>query len=175
MLLVIPDVLAGDVDVVSSDSQVASRNGSGAPLGLGGKACLLVLTSGRHNHVLAVNVLCFGSHGRELLSLFLLLLNLSSLLSLHRWSADLHSENDISDLGIGERRRVDVVLLSVVVQDQITQLHFNLNPVVIGERGPDVVLLRDDGLVGAQEQLGLVLVDVQSSQDQDQTRECGVR
>ena len=38
-----------------------------------------------------------------------------------------------------------------------------------------MVLLRDDGLVGAQEQLGLVLVDVQSSQDQDQTRECGVR
>jgi hypothetical protein len=44
----------------------------------------------------------------------------------------------------------------------------DLDPFVIRESGPDVVRLRDGGLVRLQDDLGPVVVHVQRSQDQDQ-------
>ena len=51
----------------------------------------------------------------------------------------------------------------------------HLDPLLIGEGGPHVVGLRDDGLVGAQQHARLVHVHVQRAQDEDEAREGGVR
>ena len=67
--------------------------------------------------------------------------------------------------------RDSLVLLAVVSQDEIFELHLNLHPLLIGEGGPDVVSLCHCCLVWLQQDLRLVVVHVQSTQDQDQTRE----
>ena len=64
-----------------------------------------------------------------------------------------------------------LVLLAVVGQDQIFELHLHLDPFLIGEGGPDVVGLCDGGLVWFQDHLGPVIVDMECPQDQDETRE----
>ena len=47
---------------------------------------------------------------------------------------------------------------------------YYLDPLVVGECGPDVMGLRDSGLVRLQNDLGPVVVHVQGTQDQDQPR-----
>ena len=163
------------VHVVGPGAQVGGGDGSGAPLGLGGERLLLELRGGRDNDLLAVHVLRLGGDGCELLLLLLLLLNLRGLLSLQRGSRYLHTENDVTDFTAGQAGDVDIVLLAVVVKDEIAELRFNLDPVLVRERGPDVVILRDDRLVGTQDELRLVLVDVQSTQDEDEAGEGSVR
>ena len=53
-----------------------------------------------------------------LLSLFL---DVGNLLSLLTRRGNLHSKNDVSDLGLSERGHVHVVLLAVVREDHIFQ------------------------------------------------------
>ena len=65
-----------------------------------------------------------------------------------------------------------LVLLAVVSQDEVLQLYLNLDPLLVGEGGPDVVRLCHCRLVGLQDDLGAVVVDMQGSQDQNETREC---
>ena len=64
-----------------------------------------------------------------------------------------------------------LVLLAVVSQDEILELHLYLHPLLVTERGPDVVSLCDGGLIWLQENLGLVIVHMEGSQDQDETGE----
>ena len=64
-----------------------------------------------------------------------------------------------------------LVLLAVVSQDEVLQLDLNLDPLLVCEGRPDVVGLCHGRLVGLQDDLGAVVVDVQGSQDQDETRE----
>ena len=64
-----------------------------------------------------------------------------------------------------------LVLLSVVSQDQIFELHLHLDPFLISEGWPDVVGLCDGCLVWFQDHLGPVVVDMERPQDQDETRE----
>ena len=64
-----------------------------------------------------------------------------------------------------------LVLLSVVSQDQIFELHLHLDPFLISEGWPDVVRLCDGGLVWFQDHFGPVVVDMECPQDQDETRE----
>ena len=64
-----------------------------------------------------------------------------------------------------------LVLLSVVSQDQVFELHLHLDPFLVREGWPDVMGLRDGRLVWFQDHLGPVVVDVERPQDQDETRE----
>ena len=47
----------------------------------------------------------------------------------------------------------------------------NLNPFIIRQSWPNMVRLRDSGLVRLQDNLGSVIVHVQGSQDQDQPKQ----
>jgi hypothetical protein len=92
---------------------------------------------------------------------------------------DLGAENDVADFGLSERLDVHVVLLAVVSQNQILkhtrreesahavpdsllihpgslretylERHLGLDPLILVERGPDIVRLRDDGLPSEQQ------------------------
>ena len=72
---------------------------------------------------------------------------------------------------MGERGYVDVVLLAVVGQDEVLELDFDFDPLLVGQRGPNVVSLGDCRLVRFQYHLGSIVVDVKGAQDQDETRE----
>lgn len=50
-------------------------------------------------------------------------------------------------------------------------MHFHLDPLLVSERGPDVMWLCDRRLVGFQDHLGAVIVDVERSEDQDESGE----
>ena len=60
-----------------------------------------------------------GGGGRQLRLLLGLLFNLGDLLALGRRRRDLHAQDDVTDLGLGQRGHVDVVLLAVVGQNQV--------------------------------------------------------
>lgn len=135
--------------------------------------------------------------GRELRLLFSLLLNLGDLLPLLGRGRDLHSQDDVTDLGLGQGshvhagqggekeralnirpasfaqiqiNRVDrlLVLFAVICQDEVFELHFDLDPFLIGECGPDVMGLSDGRLVGFQDHLCTIVVHMKGSEDQDE-------
>ncbi len=56
-------------------------------------------------------------------------------------------------------------------QDQILQCNLNLNPLLVGQGRPDEVRLSDSVLVRTQNDLGLLIVDVQTTKEQNETRE----
>lgn len=62
-----------------------------------------------------------------------------------------------------------LVLFAVIGQNEILELHFHLDPLFVSERGPDVMGLSDGRLVGFQDHLCSVIVDVESSEDQDES------
>ena len=66
------------------------------------------------------------------LSIFL---HLRHLLTLCTWSRDLHAQHDVPDLRLGEGSHVDVLLLPKILQDQVLELHLNLDPLLVLEEG----------------------------------------
>lgn len=50
-------------------------------------------------------------------------------------------------------------------------MHFHLDPLLVSECGPDVMGLSDGRLVRFQDHLGAVIVDVERSEDQDESGE----
>lgn len=62
-----------------------------------------------------------------------------------------------------------LVLFTVVCQNEIFKLHFDLDPFLIGERGPDVMGLGDGCLVGFQDHLCTIIVHMKGSEDQDKS------
>lgn len=64
-----------------------------------------------------------------------------------------------------------LVLFTIVSQDEIFELHLHLDPLLIGQSGPDMMRLSDGGFVRLQDHLCTVIVHMKGSQDQDQTRE----
>lgn len=64
-----------------------------------------------------------------------------------------------------------LVLFAIICQDEIFELNLHLDPLLVSERGPNMMWLCDGCLVRFQDHLGTVIVDVQSSEDQDQPRE----
>ena len=70
-----------------------------------------------------------------------------------------------------KKRKVGLVLLPVVGEDEVFELHFNLHPLFIRQRRPDVVRLRDSRLVWFENELRAVVVDVKRSQDENETGE----
>mmetsp|Transcript_63136 Transcript_63136/g.136700 ORF Transcript_63136/g.136700 Transcript_63136/m.136700 type:complete len:725 (-) Transcript_63136:4486-6660(-) len=169
------DVLAVDVEVVRAQVQRRRADGAHAPLRPGREGLLLVGRARRHDHLLAVHVRRLRRDGGDLRHLLALLLEVRDLLALDRGGRDLHAEDDVADLALRERGHVHVVLLAVVRQDEVLELHLDVDPLVVGQAGPHVVRLRHRGLVGLQDDLGAVGVDVQRAQDQDHAAEGRVR
>lgn len=58
-----------------------------------------------------------------------------------------------------------LILFAIVCQDEIFELHFHLDPLLVSECGPDVMGLSDSRLVRFQDHLGAVIVDVEGSED----------
>eukprot|EP00964_Phaeocystis_antarctica_P078146 scaffold48598_cov65-Phaeocystis_antarctica.AAC.1 len=168
-------VVGGDVDVRGAQVQVGGGDGADAPVGLGGVGLLLVLRGRGDDELLAVHVGGLGGDGVELRRLARALLDLGHLLPLHRGRRDLHAEDDVADLGLRERGNVDVVLLAVVAQDEVLELHLDRDPLLVAQRGPHVVRLRRRVAVGAEHELAPLLVDVEGAQDEQQPREGRVR
>lgn len=48
-------------------------------------------------------------------------------------------------------------------------MHFHLDPLLVSECGPDVMGLSDSCFVRFQDHLGTVIVDVEGSEDQDES------
>lgn len=64
-----------------------------------------------------------------------------------------------------------LVFLAVVGQDQIFELHFHLDPLLVSQSGPDMVWLCNGRLVWLQDHLRPVIVHVQGTQNQDEAGE----
>jgi len=62
-----------------------------------------------------------------------------------------------------------LVLLSIIRKDKILQLNFNLDPLIVGQSWPNVMRLCDSCFVWFQHNLGSLCVDVERSQNEDQS------
>jgi hypothetical protein len=71
---------------------------------------------------------------------------------------------------LGQAGHIHVVFLGVVIDHQVLHLHLHLNPLLIGQSGPNVVRLSDDGLVWLHYRLRLLDADVQGPHDEHQSR-----
>ena len=63
------------------------------------------------------------------------------------------------------------ITINAYRQDELLHRDLDLDPLLIGQRWPDEVRLRDGVLVGVQDDLRLLVVDVQATEEQDQARE----
>lgn len=59
-------------------------------------------------------------------------------------------------------------------KDEIFQSQFNLDPLVVRQRRPNEVRFCDSRLVWTKDDLGLFVVDMQTTNQKDETREAGV-
>mmetsp|Transcript_97181 Transcript_97181/g.274889 ORF Transcript_97181/g.274889 Transcript_97181/m.274889 type:complete len:239 (-) Transcript_97181:6012-6728(-) len=165
------DVLAVHVQVVRPQVQGRRADGPDAPLGARRERLLLVWRAGGHDHLLAVDVERLRGDGRDLRHLLALLLQVRDLLPLDRWGRDLHPEDDIAGLALGQGGHVDVVLLAIVGQNKVLQLHLHVDPLVVGQARPHVVRLCHSRLVRLQDDLGALRIHVQGPQNQDHSAE----
>lgn len=191
---VVLDVVVGDVDVLETERDVGRRDGADPPVRLAQED--LVLVRGRRDDVDLVAGDVGGPRldGGDLRGGLGRLLDLGHLLALDGRRGDLHSEDDITDLGARERRGVDgcrsggsesiadkeggsgrTVALGVVAEDQVAKGDLDSHPLVVLERRPDVVRRRDGVLVGPEDDLGLLVVDVDGSEEEDEAGEGRVR
>lgn len=63
-----------------------------------------------------------------------------------------------------------LVFLAVVCEDQVLEPHFHLHPLLVRQRRPDVMSLCYRRLVRLQDHLRPVVVHMERTQDQDQSR-----
>jgi len=117
--------------MIRSEVEVGSRNSSDSPFGFGAECLRLIIRRGARDDF--ITMLVNGSRCcRCQLRLFLgLLLDFDNLLSLCRWGAYLHNENNVSNFRLCQRSHIDVVLLAVISENKILELHFNLDPFFI--------------------------------------------
>jgi len=85
-----------------------------------------------------------------------------------------NAQYDTANIVQTQLQKIILVLLPVVSKDQILQLDFNLDPLLVGQRWPDVMRFGDGRLVGFEHHLGAVVVDVHRAQYQNQSTERGV-
>ena len=62
-----------------------------------------------------------------------------------------------------------LVLLAIISKNEIFQLNFNFDPFFISQCWPDVMGLGDGRLIRLQYHFGTLCVDMEGSQNQDQT------
>jgi hypothetical protein len=172
---VVLDVVIGDKDMLHSEREVGRRDGSDSPVGLGREHLLLVVGRRDGLDLVSVDVGRLGLDRGDLRLGLGRLLDLGHLLSLDGGSGDLHSEDDVSDLARGEGGDVDRVSLAEVGENEILERNLDLHPVLVAKRRPNVVGLGDGRLVRSENDLGLLVVDVEGSEDKDESREGGVR
>mmetsp|Transcript_62206 Transcript_62206/g.196851 ORF Transcript_62206/g.196851 Transcript_62206/m.196851 type:complete len:1067 (-) Transcript_62206:4174-7374(-) len=168
------DVVTVDVDVVHAEVEVGRGDRAHAPVRLGPEGRLLVRREGGDDELVPVHVGGLGGYGRELPGVLGLFLDLRDLLPLLRGRGDLRAQDDVADLALRQCAHVDVVLLGVIRQDEVLERDLDLDPLLVGEVRPHVVGLRDYALVGLEKHLGLLIVDVQRAQDENEAAEGGV-
>ena len=88
--------------MVGAEVEVGGRDGTDAPLRLGREGLPLVVAGGGDHDLVSVLVDGAGGGGGELALLLGLLLDLGDLLALLGGGADLHPEDDVTDLGLGQ-------------------------------------------------------------------------
>ena len=66
-------------------------------------------------------------------------------------------------------REDTLVLLPVVGEDEVFERDLNADPLLVAQSRPDVVRLRDGGLVWLQDDLCPLRVDVEGPQNQNET------
>mmetsp|Transcript_29941 Transcript_29941/g.79797 ORF Transcript_29941/g.79797 Transcript_29941/m.79797 type:complete len:445 (-) Transcript_29941:5935-7269(-) len=168
------NILAVDVQVARPEVERRCTDGPNPPLCARSKRLLLIGRTRRYNHLLSVHIRRLGGDRRDLRHLLALFLHIRDLLPLDgRWSY-FHAENDVPDLALRQRGHIHVVLLAVVHQNQILQLHLHSNPLVVCETRPNVVGLCHGRLIGLQDGLRPLWIDVQRTEDQDHATERSV-
>ena len=83
------------------------------------------------------------------------------LLLLNTRRGNIHAEDDVFRFTHGKTSDIDVVFLRVVCQDKIFELHFDVDPLLIGESWPDMMWLRYHTLVGRKDNLRPLRVQVE--------------
>mmetsp|Transcript_15391 Transcript_15391/g.46046 ORF Transcript_15391/g.46046 Transcript_15391/m.46046 type:complete len:443 (-) Transcript_15391:2814-4142(-) len=171
------NVLRVHVDVIGTEMEIGGRNGTHAPVGLAREHLLSVSRGGGHNDLVAVHVGGLAGSGGQLIGgVVRVLLDLGDLLTFVG-DADLKigTEQNRLDFALCQRLNVHTVALTIVGQNQILQSHLDLDPLLVRESRPDVIGLCNSGRVGFQEDTRTLLIDVQRTQNQNQTRECSER
>lgn len=171
---VVLDIVVRNVNVLETKRDVGRRNRSNSPIRLTREDLLFVSGSGNNLNLVSLDVGRPGLNCSNLSSSFGRLLDFCHLLSLDRRCSDFHTEDDITDLGRGEGSRVDRVSLGVVGKDEIAKSDFNSHPFLVFESWPNVVRGSDRRLVGSEDDLGLFVVDVNGTKEEDETREGSV-
>ena len=92
--------------MVGAKVEVGGGYRTHSPLGLRGEGLPLVVTGGSDDNLVAVFVDGACGGGCELRLFLGLLLDLCDLLALLRGSTDFHTQDNVSDLRLGERRHV---------------------------------------------------------------------
>ena len=103
------DVVRRDVDMVGSQVKVGGRDGSNPPLRFRRECLPLIVAGCRDDYLIAVFVGGAGGGCRQLGLLLCLFLNLGNLLSLLGGGRDLHSQDDVPDLRLCQRRHIHTV------------------------------------------------------------------
>ena len=91
----------------------------------------------------------------------------------HQTAVDIRRMPTVSHAEAEEDQSIPAALQAATALVKAFKTH--LDPLLVCERGPDVVGLCDDGLVRPEQHAGLVHVHMQSAQDEDEPREGGVR
>ena len=104
------DIIRWHVDMVGPEMQICGRDSPHAPLCLGGERCRLIVAGGWRDDLVTVFVHCTRRRGRQLGLLFSLFLDLGDLLSLSGGCWDLHTQDDVTDLRLSQRRNVYTVI-----------------------------------------------------------------
>jgi len=119
--------------------QTGCRDGPHPPVSLRHELLSLIATEHLDDHLLSVDVCALDRLRLQLCSLFVLLLDSLNFLFLDVDRGHFHAEDYILDLALGQTGDVDVVLLRVIGEDEVFEFYFDLDPLLVGEVGPDVV------------------------------------
>lgn len=81
--------------------------------------------------------------------------------------------SEVPQRNVEHRQRT--VALGVIAEDQVAKGNLDTHPLLVLERRPNVVRGGDRVLVGTKDDLGLLVVDVNRTKEEDETGEGGVR
>ena len=107
----------------------------------------------------------------ELGSFFVLLFDSVDFLLLDIHRCNLHSQNDVLDFALSQTGNIDVVLLSIVCKNQVFEFNLNLDPLLVAKVWPDVMRKSDSGLIWLKDDLRSFSIQMQSSQNQNESAE----
>ena len=103
---VLLNIIRAHVDVVGAKVEIGRGDGTHSPLRLTTEMLLLVVGGGGGDDLLAVLIHCLRGGGGELGLVLRRLLDLRDLLALLRGRGDLHAQDDVADLRLGQRGHI---------------------------------------------------------------------